>query len=387
MPKLPIYLDNNATTPTDPRVLDVMLPYFTEKFGNAASRHHAFGWTAEDAVDLAREQAASLIGASPEELIFTSGATESVNMALKGVFEAYRSKGNHIITLATEHSCVLDTCRYIERSGGKVTYLPVQPDGLLNIEMLRAAITAETILISVMYANNETGVIQPMEDIGRIAGEKSIIFHTDATQGAGKIPLNVDTGGIGLLSFSAHKLYGPKGAGALFVRRKNPRVRLTPLIEGGGHEKGLRSGTLNVPGIVGFGKACEVCLTQMEKDGQKLSLLRDKLESGLLEIPGTALNGNTHNRLPHVSNIRFAGLKGDLLMSAMPDLAISSGSACTSASPEPSHVLTAMGLSEEEARSSLRFSLGRFTEETDIDFAVNICRNAIESLRDSTKHS
>lgn len=381
MPKLPIYLDNNATTPTDPRVLNVMLPYFTEKFGNAASRHHAYGWTAEDAVDLAREQAATLIGATPDELIFTSGATESVNMALKGVFEAYRSKGNHFITLATEHSCVLDTCRHIERSGGKVTYLPVQPDGLLDLEVLRAAITERTILISIMYANNETGVIQPIDEISRIAGERNIIFHTDATQAAGKIPLNVDTEGIGLLSFSAHKLYGPKGAGALYVRRRNPRVRLLPLIEGGGHEKGLRSGTLNVPGIVGFGKACEICSGQMEKDRQKLSLLRDKLEKELLKIPGTAINGSTRYRLPHVSNIRFAGLKGDLLMSAMPELALSSGSACTSASPEPSHVLMAMGLSEEETRSSLRFSLGRFTEEADIDFAADICRAAVEKLR------
>ena len=381
MPKLPIYLDNNATTPADPRVLDVMLPYFTEKFGNAASRHHAFGWTAEDAVDLAREQAAALIGAAPEELIFTSGATESVNMALKGVSEAYRSKGNHFITVTTEHSCVMDTCRHIEKAGGRVTWLPVLSDGLLDTEALRAAITPQTVLISVMYANNETGVIQPMEEIGRIAREKGVILHTDATQAAGKVPLNVDTSGIGLLSFSAHKLYGPKGVGALYIRRRNPRVRLTPLIEGGGHEKGLRSGTLNVPGIVGFGKACQIAAEQMEKDSQKLSVLRDKLERALLEIPGTAVNGNTHSRLPHVSNIRFAGLKGDLLMAAMPDLAISSGSACTSASPEPSHVLMAMGLNEEEARASLRFSLGRFTEETDIDFAINTCRKAVEKLR------
>lgn len=391
MPKLPIYLDNNATTPTDPRVLDVMLPYYTEKFGNASSRHHAYGWTAEDAVDLAREQASALIGASPDELIFTSGATESVNTALKGVFETYRPKGNHLITVASEHPCVLDTCRHIEKAGGRVTYLPVGSNGLINLQELRAAITAETLLVSVMYANNETGVIQPIRAIGEICREKGVIFHTDATQAVGKVPVNVIEEGIGLLSFSAHKLYGPKGAGGLYIRRKDPRVRLKPLLEGGGHEKGLRSGTLNVPGIVGFGKACEIAALQMEQDTKKLSALRDKLEKALLEIPGTALNGSAPDgpedyRLPHVSNIRFDGLKGDLLMSAMPDLAISSGSACTSASPEPSHVLLAMGLSEEEARSSLRFSLGRFTDPADIDAAIGICRQAVERLRREGAH-
>lgn len=381
MAKVPIYLDNNATTPTDPRVLDLMLPYFTEKFGNAASKHHAYGWTAEDAVDLAREQASGLIGASPEELIFTSGATESVNLALKGVFHAYRSKGNHLITVATEHSCVLDTCRHIEREGGKVTYLPVNSSGLIDPGELRAAITGQTILISVMYANNETGVIQPVEDIGAIAREHGVIFHTDATQAVGKIPLEVRPAGIGLLSFSAHKMYGPKGAGALFISRRDPRVRLAPLIEGGGHEKGLRSGTLNVPGVVGLGKACEICGDQMEKDAQKLSKLRDRLETALLEIPETAVNGSTASRLPHVSNIRFKGVKGDLLMAAMPDVAVSSGSACTSALPEPSHVLMAMGLDEDQTRSSLRFSLGRFTDADDIEFVITACRDAVEKLR------
>lgn len=381
MSKLPIYLDNNATTPTDPRVLDAMLPYFTEKFGNAASRHHAYGWSAEDAVDLAREQAASLIGASPEELVFTSGATESVNTALKGVFETYRSKGDHLITAVTEHSCVLDTCRHLEKSGARVTYLPVGTDGLLDPGAVAAAITDRTILVSVMYANNETGAIQPIEAIAAIARERGVIFHTDATQAVGKIPVHAGAEGIGLLSFSAHKLYGPKGIGALYVRRRSPRVRLSPLIEGGGHEKGLRSGTLNVPGIVGFGTACRICAGQMEQDGLRLTRLRDRLETALLALPGTALNGHPEKRLPHVSNIRFEGVKGDLLMAAMPEVAVSSGSACTSASPEPSHVLTGMGLSEEEARSSLRFSLGRFTDEADIDKAAGICREAIEKLR------
>lgn len=386
MPKLPIYLDNNATTPTDPRVLTVMLPYFTENFGNASSRHHAYGWTAEDAVDLAREQAAGLICASPEELIFTSGATESVNMALRGVFETYRSKGNHLITAATEHPSVLDTCKYLERMGGRVTYLPVQANGLIDLEDLRSAITDETLLVSVMYANNETGVIQPMNEIGAICRENGLIFHTDATQAVGKIPVDVETDDIALLSFSAHKLYGPKGVGGLYVRRKNPRVRLTPLLEGGGHEKGLRSGTLNVPGIVGFGQACVIAAEQMDQDRQKLAALRDKLEKALLEIPGTAVNGLSDRstqlgRLPHVCNIRFEGIKGDLLMSGMPELAVSSGSACTSASPKPSHVLLAMGLTDDEARSSLRFSLGRFTDEADVDAAITICQKAVERLR------
>lgn len=379
-----IYLDNNATTPVDPRVLDVMLPYFRDRFGNASSKHHAYGWVAEDAVDLAREQAAALTGASPEEIIFTSGATESVNLALKGVVEAYARKGNHIITAGTEHKCVLDTCRGLEKRGARVTYLPVHPDGLIDLQQLEEAITGETVLISLMYANNETGVIQPVREISRIAREKGVLFHTDATQATGKIPVDVEQDGIDLLSFSAHKLYGPKGCGALYIRRRNPRVRLSPLIEGGGHEKGFRSGTLNVPGIVGFGKACEIAREGMPEEALRLAGLRDQLEKGLLRIAQVSSNGNREHRLPHVSNLTFPGVKGDLLMARMKEVAVSSGSACTSASTEPSHVLKAMGLSDEEVLASLRFSLGRFTDEKDIPRAVDLVTRAVQQLREES---
>ncbi|WP_114778656.1 IscS subfamily cysteine desulfurase [Botryobacter ruber] len=379
---LPIYLDNNATTPLDPRVLDAMLPYMTTMFGNAASRNHAFGWQAEEAVDYAREQIASLINCSPKEIIFTSGATESDNLALKGVFEMYASKGNHIITATTEHKAVLDACKHIEKLGGKVTYLPVNAEGLIDLQELEAAITDKTILIAIMYANNEVGVIQPVREISKIAKKNGILFFTDATQAVGKIPVDVEADGIDLMAFSAHKMYGPKGVGALYVRRKNPRVKVTAQMDGGGHERGMRSGTLNVPGIVGLGKACELAKQEMEADTARISAMRDRLEKELLTLEESYVNGSREHRLPHVSNISFKYVEGEGLMMGVKDLAVSSGSACTSASLEPSYVLKALGLSDDLAHSSLRFGLSRFTTDEEIDFAINHVKEAVTKLRE-----
>ncbi|WP_413668551.1 IscS subfamily cysteine desulfurase [Mucilaginibacter sp. Mucisp86] len=379
---IPIYLDNNATTPMDPRVLEAMLPYFNEKFGNAASRNHAFGWVAEEAVDYAREQVAKLIGASEKEIIFTSGATESDNLAIKGVFEMYKDKGNHIITAVTEHKAVLDACKHVEKMGGKVTYLAVKEDGLIDLAELEAAMTPETILVSIMYGNNEIGVIQPVKEIAAIAHKHGALFMTDATQAVGKIPVDVNADGIDLLALSAHKIYGPKGVGALYVRRKGPRVKVTAQMDGGGHERGMRSGTLNVPGIVGLGKACELCAQEMESEAKRLSALRDKLQSALTVLEESYVNGNVEHRLPHVANISFKYVEGEGLMMAMKDLAVSSGSACTSASLEPSYVLKSLGLSDDLAHSSIRFGLGRFTTEEEVDYAVEVTKKAVTHLRD-----
>lgn len=382
MVKLPIYLDNNATTPMDPRVLEAMLPYFTEKFGNAASRNHPFGWVAEEAVDYAREQISKLIGCSEKEIIFTSGATESNNLAIKGVFEMYASKGNHIITLTTEHKAILDTCHHLEKQGAEVTYLDVQADGMIDLAKLEAAITPKTILISIMYGNNEIGVVQEIKKISAIARKHGVLFHTDATQAVGKIPVNVETDGIDLMSFSGHKMYGPKGIGALYVRRKNPRVKVTAQMDGGGHERGMRSGTLNVPGIVGLGKAAEIAISDMEKDAVRLSGLRDKLENELSKLEESYVNGNKEHRLPHTTNISFKYVEGEGLMMAMKDLAVSSGSACTSASLEPSYVLKSLGLNDDLAHSSIRFGLGRFSTEEEVDYAIEVTRNAVNKLRE-----
>ena len=383
MLKLPIYLDNNATTPMDPRVLEAMTPYFLEDFGNAASRNHPFGWKAEEAVDYAREQVAKLIGADPKEIIFTSGATEADNLAIKGVFEMYSQKGNHVITATTEHKAVLDTCKHIEKLGGEVTYLKVQRDGLIDLKELEAAIKPTTILISIMYANNEIGTIMPIKEISAIAKKHGVLVFTDATQAVGKIPVDVNKDGIDLMAFTAHKMYGPKGVGALYVRRKNPRVKVTAQMDGGGHERGMRSGTLNVPGIVGFGKACELCMLDMEADTKRISKMRDKLESALMLLEETYINGSTEHRLPHVSNISFKHVEGEgLLMGFNKNIALSSGSACTSASLEPSYVLKALGLGDDLAHSSLRFGLGRFTTEDQIDYTVKAISETVIKLRE-----
>lgn len=383
MLKLPVYLDNNATTPCDPRVVDAMVPYFTESFGNAASRNHPFGWAAEEAVDYAREQVAKLVGADPKEIIFTSGATEADNLAIKGVYEMYASKGNHIITATTEHKAVLDTCKHIEKLGGEVTYLQVKPDGLVDLSELEAAIKPTTILVAIMYGNNEIGVIQPIREISAIAKRHGVLFFTDAVQAVGKVPVDVQKDGIDLMAFTAHKMYGPKGIGALYVRRKNPRVKVTAQMDGGGHERGMRSGTLNVPGIVGFGKAAELARLEMDQDAKRLSKLRDKLESELLKIEETYVNGNREHRLPHVTNISFKHVEGEgLLMGFNKNIALSSGSACTSASLEPSYVLKALGLGDDLAHSSLRFGLGRFTTEDQIDYTIEQVRNTVLKLRE-----
>jgi len=379
---LPIYLDNNATTPMDPRVLEAMLPYFTTKFGNAASRNHPFGWVAEEGVDYAREQVAKLIGANEKEIIFTSGATESDNLGIKGVFEMYKEKGNHIITCTTEHKAVLDTCKHVEKLGARITYLDVQADGLINLADLEAAMTPETILVCIMYGNNEIGVIQPVKAIADIAHKHGALFMTDATQAVGKIPVDVIKDGIDILALSAHKMYGPKGVGALYVRRKNPRVKVTAQMDGGGHERGMRSGTLNVAGIVGLGKACEIAGLDMEADTIRLSALRDKLEKALTVLEESYVNGNVEHRLPHVANISFKYVEGEGLMMAMKDLAVSSGSACTSASLEPSYVLKSLGLSDDLAHSSIRFGLGRFTTEEEVDYAIDVTLKAVNHLRE-----
>ena len=382
--KLPIYLDNNATTPVDPRVLEAMIPYFTNQFGNAASRTHAYGWAAEGAVDHAREILANLIGAEPKEIIFTSGSTEAINLALKGAYEAYVNKGNHFITCVAEHKAVLDTFKHLEKLGAEVTYLNIDGNGLIDLEDLKSAIRPDTILISVMHANNETGVIQPIAEISEIAKKYEVLFFTDATQSVGKIEIDVNKYGVDMLCFSAHKIYGPKGVGALYVRRKNPRVKLISQIDGGGHERGMRSGTLNVPGIVGFGKAGEICKQEMNKEGRLLKL-RNRLENEILKIEETSVNGSRLHRMPHVTNISFGYIDGDnLMMGINKNIAISAGSACTSASMEPSHVLKAMGLGDSLAHSSLRFSLGRFNNEEEIEFTINEVRNAVDRLRNNS---
>ncbi len=379
-----IYLDNNATTPCDPRVVEAMLPYFYEHPGNAASRNHPFGWEAESAVDKAREQIADLLQVDAKEIIFTSGATEADNLALKGVYEMYSRKGNHIITLQTEHKAVLDACKKIEKMGGEVTFLKVQRDGLVDLAELEAAITDKTILISIMYANNETGVIQPMKEIGQICEKHGVLFMSDATQAVGKVPVYPKELGIHLMAFTGHKMYGPKGVGALFVNRKNPRVKVTSQMDGGGHERGMRSGTLNVPGIVGFGKAAEIAKSEMEDEAVRLAKLRDKLEHAFLsQVEETYVNGSIEHRMPHVTNISFKHVEGEgLMMTFNQNLALSSGSACTSASLEPSYVLIALGLGDDLAHSSLRFSLGRFNTEEEIDRVIDSVSQGVQHMRD-----
>jgi cysteine desulfurase len=381
--KLPIYMDNHATTPVDPRVLEAMLPYFSEKFGNAASRNHEFGWKAEEAVETGRAQIARLIGASPREIVFTSGATESNNLALKGAAEAYRNRGNHIITQVTEHKAILDVCKRLEKSGFEVTYLRVDRDGLIDFDDLRRAITPKTILISIMYANNEIGAIQPIAEIGRLAKDEGVLFHVDAAQAVGKIPMDVHKDGIDLLSISAHKLYGPKGMGALYVRRKDPHVELVAMMDGGGHERGMRSGTLNVPGIAGLGKACEICQREMVEESLRLGVLRDRLKDALLDgLDDTQVNGSLAHRLPNNLNVSFAGVEGEALMMGINDVAVSSGSACTSAMIEPSHVLRALGLPEELSHSSIRFGLGRFNTEEEVDYVAARTIETVKRLRE-----
>src|SRR5882724_1293256 len=380
---LPIYLDNPATTPMDPRVLEAMIPYFSGKFGNAASRNHQFGWEAEAAVENAREQIAKLIGATAKEIIFTSGATESNNLAIKGVAEMYKEKGNHIITAATEHKAVLDTCKRLEKYGYRVTYLPVQKDGLVNIEDLKRAMDDKTILVTIMAANNEIGVLQPIDEIGRICKEKGVLFHTDAVQALGKVPLDVNKSNIALMSLTGHKLYGPKGVGALYVRRKNPRVQLSAIIDGGGHERGMRSGTLNVPGIVGFGKACEIAMQEMPTESKRLAGLRDRLKDKLLKnLDETHVNGSMEHRLPGNLNISFVYVEGESLLMGINDIAVSSGSACTSATLEPSYVLKALGLGDDVAHSSIRFGIGRFNTEGEIDYVADRMIDTVKKLRE-----
>ena len=381
--KLPIYMDYHATTPVDPRVLEAMLPYFTEHFGNSASRNHAFGWAAEEAVETARRQVAELIGANPKEIIFTSGATESNNLAIKGAAEMYREKGNHVITAVTEHKAVIDTCKKLEKQGGRVTYLPVQKDGRIDLDDLRAAITDKTILITIMTANNEIGVLQPIAEIGAIAKGKGILFHTDAVQAAGKVPFDVNEAKADLVSMSAHKMYGPKGVGALYVRRRNPRVLLAEQISGGGHERGMRSGTLNVPGIVGLGKAAEIAKAVMAAEGQRLSRLRDRLNEKLhASLDELYINGSMEHRLPHNLNVSFAYVEGESLLMGINDVAVSSGSACTSASLEPSYVLKALGAGDDLAHSSIRFGLGRWTTDEEVDYVVDKLTTVVRRLRE-----
>ncbi len=381
--KLPIYMDNHATTPTDPRVVDAMLPYFTEKFGNAASRNHSFGWAGEEAIETARAQVASLIGATPKEIIFTSGATESDNLMIKGVAEMYREKGNHIITQAIEHKAVLDTCKRLEKYGYEVTYLPVQKDGRVDPEEVRKAITPKTILITVMYANNEIGSINPIMEIGKIAKEHGIIFGVDGVQAVGKIPVDVQKDNIDLLAISAHKIYGPKGVGALYVRRRNPRVQLSAIIDGGGHERGMRSGTLNVTGIIGLGKACEIAQQEMGQEAERLRALRDRLKAGLeAKLDEVFINGSWEHRLPNNLNMSFAYVEGESLLMGINDIAVSSGSACTSATLEPSYVLKALGVGEDLAHTSIRFGLGRFNTAEEVDYVIEKMVQVVTKLRE-----
>ena len=379
----PIYLDNNATTPCDPRVVETMVPYFTQNFGNAASRNHSFGWVAEEAVDYAREQVAKLIGADPKEIIFTSGATEGDNLAIKGVYEMYASKGNHIITTTIEHKAVLDTCKHLEKQGAEVTYLEVNAEGMIDLAELEKAITPKTILVAIMYANNEIGTVNPMREISAICRKHGVLVMTDGVQAVGKIPVDVNKDGIDLMAFTAHKMYGPKGVGALYVRRKNPRVKVTAQMDGGGHERSMRSGTLNVPGIVGFGKACEICMNEMQADTDRIVKLRDKLENGLMQVEESYLNGHKTSRLPHVANISFKHVEGEgLLMGINKHIALSSGSACTSASLEPSYVLKALGLGDDLAHSSLRFGLSRFSTEEEVDYTIKAVTDTVNKLRE-----
>lgn len=383
MLKFPIYLDNHATTPMDPRVFEAMKPYFVEHFGNAASRNHAFGWEAEEAVEKARKQLAELIGATAKEIVFTSGATESNNLALKGVAEMYAQRGNHIITAATEHKAVLDTCKRLEKHGCQVTYLPVRADGLVDLEQLKDAITDKTILVSIMYGNNEIGTIQPMREIGAICRERGVLLHSDATQAVGKIPVNVLADNIDLMSFTGHKMYGPKGVGALYVRRKNPRVQLTAQMDGGGHERGMRSGTLNVPGIVGFGAAAALAQAEMEQEMARSLALRDKLQHAIeAELDEVYINGTMESRLPHNLNISFAYVEGESLLMGINDIAVSSGSACTSATLEPSYVLKALGAGDDLAHSSIRFGIGRFTTEEEIEYTAAKVIDVVKKLRE-----
>jgi len=384
--KLPVYLDNHATTKVDPRVVDTMLPYFSENYGNAASKQHEFGWRAEAAVEKARAQVAALVGALPEEIVFVSGATESVNLALKGVAEAYAFKGNHIVTAKTEHRAVLDTCSRLEKYGFAVTYVPVDNHGTVSPDEIRKAIEEKTVLVSVMFANNEIGTIAPVQEIGARCREAGVIFHTDATQAVGKIPIDVTKMGVDLLSCSAHKMYGPKGIGALYVRKHGPRVRVMSQMDGGGHERGIRSGTLNVPAIVGFGKAAEIAMEEMASDGKRLAILRDKLVDGITAaIESTSVNGHPILRLSHNANITFSGVRADELMMQMKDIAVSSGSACSSASPEPSHVLRAIGLQDRDVLASLRFGLGRFTTEAEIEYAITRIVEIVQVVRKGTQ--
>ena len=377
-----VYLDYHATTPVDPAVLDAMLPYFTKTFGNAASRNHSFGWAAKDAVGEGRASVAALIGARPNEIVFTSGATESNNLAIKGVVEAYRDKGNHIVTCATEHRAVLDPCRSAEHLGAQTTYVPVGSDGRVELDVLRAAITPRTILVTLMAANNEIGVLQPVAGIGAIAKEQGVLFHTDAAQAFGKVPFNVDDSNADLVSISGHKIYGPKGVGALYVRRRSPRVILTEQISGGGHERGIRSGTLNVPGIVGLGTAAALCATQMRDEAIRIGALRDRLWNHLRRLDDVQVNGSMSHRLPNNLNVSFAGVEGESLLMALDDIAVSTGAACTSTSREPSHVLRALGISEELARASVRFGLGRWTTEAEIDYAAEKVQRVVGRLRE-----
>jgi cysteine desulfurase len=381
--KLPIYLDNHATTRMDPRVFDAMKPYYMDIFGNAASRNHSFGWEAEEAVEKSRKQIAELIGATPKEIVFTSGATESNNLAIKGVAEMYAEKGNHITTAVTEHKAIRDTCKHLEKKGARVTYLPVQTDGLIDLDQLRNAITDKTILITIMYANNEIGVVQQVKEIGKIAREKGVLFHTDAVQAVGKIPVNVIQDNIDLLSLTGHKLYGPKGCGALYVRRRNPRVQVTAQMDGGGHERGMRSGTLNVPAIAALGEACELCNKEMAEESKRLRHLRDKLKDKLMgELDEVYINGSMEHRLPHNLNISFAYVEGESLLMGINEIAVSSGSACTSATLEPSYVLKALGAGDDLAHSSIRFGLGRFTTEDEIDYTANKVIEVVRKLRE-----
>jgi cysteine desulfurase len=381
--KLPIYMDYHATTPMDPRVFAAMTPYFLDHFGNAASRNHSFGWEAEEAVEKSRKQIASLIGATPKEIVFTSGATESNNLALKGVAEMYAEKGNHIITAATEHKATLDTCKRLEKHGVRVTYLPVQQNGLVDLDQLQAAITDKTILISIMYANNEIGVLQPIAELGKIAKARGVLLHTDATQAVGKVPVNVIKDNVDLMSLSGHKMYGPKGVGALYVRRKSPRVQITAQMDGGGHERGMRSGTLNVPGIVGLGEACALCQAEMPEESKRMAFLRDKLRDKLQsELDETYINGTMEHRLPNNLNISFAYVEGESLLMGINDIAVSSGSACTSATLEPSYVLKALGAGDDLAHSSIRFGLGRFNTEEEVDYVAAKVIDVVKKLRE-----
>ena len=381
--KFPIYMDYHATTPVDPRVFEAMKPYFTEIFGNPASRNHSFGWQAEDAVEKARKQIASLIGATAKEIVFTSGATESNNLAIKGVAEMYAEKGNHIITAATEHKATLDTCKRLEKDGFRVTYLQVQANGLVDLNQLRDAITDKTILISIMYANNEIGVVQPIAEIGKIAKERGVLFHTDAVQAVGKIPVNVIADNVDLLSISGHKVYGPKGVGVLYVRRKGPRVQLTAQIDGGGHERGMRSGTLNVPGIVGLGEACAIAQAEMPVESKRMAYLRDKLKDRLMgALDEVYINGTMESRLPNNLNISFAFVEGESLLMGINDIAVSSGSACTSATLEPSYVLKALGAGDDIAHSSIRFGIGRFNTEEEVDYVAGKVIEVVQKLRE-----